>query len=624
MSDVKQSWKAIQIPFEQISALSDERKCYDLSEREIAMLLSQAGYFYWSSRWSKASGLTSGDKLLISQWAATLEAHLLGTDACDNVCLDYPMSASIIDIEPANPYTEPGYIPDGYVVPPWTIVTAPIFGTTLQPGDIVANGPTASTEFPHIRVNFTGEAEIELHYVTIPFGGMLQTQKDGDILTLGYTDLNADIVSVPPEANTEDTTLEFKFEGTGDHFLDVTFLPRINDELELLGYGGALRKLVICGLNLECPDMPFDVRQNEDDPCELDKSTDDGETWEAWANLRLCAPVLVNIGGIVGVQLPDGTIVGTTTGDPTYDGREHAPPPAEREGSSTDNKCIASANAVNTLLALHATVARLISVPDALTIAAALAGLLISLLFIPIAIGIIVTIIAGGAMVIFASLTYGDFDSDVQHELQCILDCNASDTGGVVTFSFSAVKAAVGDNIAPLNIWAAIDKYLDIIGESGLNLAGATTAITEADCTDCGCGGCYEWDQSQLESIFTFDFGANGSLSSYCHLAAGGHYTQISVWWSYNGLGGGSGGSGNGIGIYDTTNYSHNLQFSSPLSATPSPYVWNGDQDFPPGLAVGGNADGALDGGAGRVTITQIRVRYTGDKPAGFTGGSDC
>ena len=489
-------WKAELIPFDAVSVLSSEDKhCYKLSERTVAILLSQTNYLYWQTRWSKDGEFSDGEKALIRDMASEVEHELLLADQCEE-CFDYRLSSSIVEIAPTDPYVDPGEIPDGYLSPPWQILTGGTIGTSLAAGDMLANAPIASTDYPRIRVNVSGDVLVQIEYVPIPNGGMMQIQADGDILSLRYVDMNADIVSIPPEVEPE-LTVDHKFEGVGDHFLDITILPRVDDSLEAVGIGGALRKVTVCGQIQECIDMPFNVRQNEDDPCELDKSTDDGATWDAWANLRLCPPVLIQLGGgVVGVVMPDDTVVPTPTGDPTYDGREHAPPPAPRGGSETDNKCTAAANAVNTLLALHATVARLISVPDALTIAVAVAGLLISLLFIPIAVGIIVAIIAGGAMTIFAALTYGDFDSTVQHDLQCILDCNATDTDGVVTFNFDAVKSAVGDNIEALNIWAAIDKYLDIIGESGLNLAGATTAITSADCSDCGCEEPDTWSKT--------------------------------------------------------------------------------------------------------------------------------
>lgn len=485
--DRGRDWKALQAPFEPIMAESPEDKhCYSLSRRVVAALLSQTGYLHWSSRWSKDGGLTDDDKREIELLASQVESELMQDDQCDD-CFDYGLSSSIVDIAPMNPYTDPGAIPDGYAVPPWTILTAGVFGTALAAGDMLAAPPISGIlNPPRIRISVTGDVLVEVNYVPIPSGGMLQIQADGDLGTLRYVDMNADIISVPPEGE-PDLAVEHKFEGTGDHFLDIAILPRIDDTLEFLGIGGALRKITICGRIQECIDMPFDVRQNEENPCKLDKSTDDGATWDAWANLRLCPPVLIQLGGgVIGIVMPDDTVIPTATGDPTYDGREHAPPPAPRGGSETDNKCIAAANAVNVLVSLHATVMRQIDVPDELSIAAAIAGLLISLLFLPIAIGLIIIAI-GGLLTIAGALTYGDFDSDTQDQLRCILDCAATDTAGVVTFDFASVQSQVNALSGGLDIWAAISKYLDIIGESGLNLAGATTAITSADCSDCPC-----------------------------------------------------------------------------------------------------------------------------------------
>ena len=40
----------------------------------------------------------------------------------------------------------------------------------------------------------------------------------------------------------------------------------------------------------------FDVRQNDEAPCTLEK-TADGETWEPWANLQLCPPKIKAVAG---------------------------------------------------------------------------------------------------------------------------------------------------------------------------------------------------------------------------------------------------------------------------------------------------------------------------------------
>lgn len=52
-------------------------------------------------------------------------------------------------------------------------------------------------------------------------------------------------------------------------------------------------------IRMDC-DPLMDVRQNSTAPCTLEKTFDNGETWETWANLQLCPPQVI--------VAPDGTM----------------------------------------------------------------------------------------------------------------------------------------------------------------------------------------------------------------------------------------------------------------------------------------------------------------------------
>lgn len=223
--------------------------------------------------------------------------------------------------------------------------------------------------------------------------------------------------------------------------------------------------------------MAFDVRQNEETPCILEKQEDGGE-WIPFANLQLCPPRIRN--GANGIEWsPDGEEWEPVPNEPV--------PPVEA-APGQNPLCVAAANAVAVLVTLHYETASNISAPTALSLAALIAGLLISILFVPFSVAVILAILTGGAITVFAALPFGAFTEEIQEELRCILFCAASeDEDGVVTFDFAEVQGKVAENVVALNMWDGIQKYLNIIGEDGLNRAGATSSVTEADCSECEC-----------------------------------------------------------------------------------------------------------------------------------------
>lgn len=397
-----------------------------------------------------------------------------------------------LDFQPGNPFTNPTYTPPGYLLPPFYVgqdgaVMTDI--TRLPPGSLPTIIPPDG--LARFRLAVTGPAVVLFEFITIELGGAVSLQVDENPATAQISDLTLDVISVPPE--TDRTMIQRVDIDAGEHVIDVTFLPKANDEIPFVNYGGGVKSVSIGRdheMYGECGEMPpFDVRQRPGAPCTLDKTTDGGETWQAWANLRLCPPRL-RTNPVTG-ELEYTTDEGETW---TPFDRPDVPPRSE---TGNDALCLAAANAVNVLVSLHFEVAAKISVPTGLLVAGAIAGLLISILFVPFSVAVILAILSGGGLLIFAALPFGAFTQQIQDELKCILYCNASqDAGGVVTFDFAAVKSAVQANIQPLNMWAGLDKYLDIIQADGLNRAGATTGITTANCSACECDPtwCYTFD----------------------------------------------------------------------------------------------------------------------------------
>lgn len=430
-------------------------------------------------------------------------------------CAEYPASNLRITYEPNDPFLTPDYTPPSYLVPPW-YCNALIPLPNVLPGDAMVNfaGMPAGVPWidldlaglleaglPRFRLNgIQGNKTVELHFVTTPQGGNALITIDGNPIPLLTVELNADITAIPIPELPWVTVHEIEVTGEGMHFIDVTFIPILNNETGLpVFFGGGLRKVVICGLTPECEDdsMPLDVRQNEESPCILEKS-DDGVTWETFANLRLCPPmirVVHNTGG-----QPDTTEVSTDDGE-TWTPVESTPPPiTPREGGTEDeNRCLASANAAVSIQAGYEEVRLKYGTTANVLILASAAITIWGFFFIfaPV-IAIVLPIIA--AMIAVGGFGAAELTEDDLEVIQCILYCNSSISEGVVTFDFDQVVIEMQAHaFLPVQIAGIM---LPLLGADGLNRAGATTSITEAECADCDC--------DNICPIWNFDGSATG------------------------------------------------------------------------------------------------------------------
>jgi len=361
------------------------------------------------------------------------------------------------------------------------------------------------------------------------------------------------------------------------------------------------------------------LRQDPDNPCQLQEIGEDGE-WTTWANLRYCPPKLRLVGGTLVVELPDGTIV-LPEQDDTYDGRTAPFTPPARGGTPDDNRCIAAANAVEVYYALHAQAISAVITPVVTVIALAIVTILAAILVLPVAIDIIISILlAGGGIAILSGLEVSDFDTATKQIFKCILYDNATDVSGVVTFDFTAVQAAVVSRISGVNIWAAIDLYLTITGESGLNRAGATTSITSADCSECG-SLCYEMDFTASDfggaavpgftgCVYTPGAGfSNSGIYGYTNINIGFVFTAFKIEYEFS--------------LAGSVNPSNNCLFTATsgtialvgcdTSPEPAVYTDGGGAPFS-GDAIRLNPTNQTSGGV--ITIHKIRFFYNfGENP---------
>lgn len=95
MSDEKKrGHKAISIPFDVVNSLSDNRDCFMLSEKSVAMILSILDYFEWKTRWYKENGddLNSTEIDLINSWSGNLSFEIQNA----GLCSDSPFTGGLL------------------------------------------------------------------------------------------------------------------------------------------------------------------------------------------------------------------------------------------------------------------------------------------------------------------------------------------------------------------------------------------------------------------------------------------------------------------------------------------------------------------------------------------------
>jgi len=195
---------------------------------------------------------------------------------------------------------------------------------------------------------------------------------------------------------------------------------------------------------------------------------------------------------------PDGTLV------------ETLPLPDPRTETTDEEKlCLACANAANALFELWGALLTLWNdevEPVAATLAwATEAGLTLGGAYYP-PLAAAATLLGAGFGMLFEAfdlITSGEWDEAFSEKLKCVLYDNATlEDDDTVTFAHSAViwnmNLQSWANPQNMLITMQLQYILSMIGEEGLNRAGGTTAITEADCT-CGVWG-RQWTFAQMHT----------------------------------------------------------------------------------------------------------------------------
>jgi len=237
------------------------------------------------------SAIMTGGDLAFPDIAHELELIWANPDdygVSEDFCLDYETADStMITYFPMNPFTEPETVPDGYLMPPFWVFgdilpefIGGLFDDLLEeitgylPTDVLSTigsfplfagwDEIVGAELPRIDVAVDGKGVLELHLLSVPFGGRALITLDTipslvDIVAGLWlesdwlVDLERDYTSIPPES-LEEMIVEFPIETTGAHTVYVTMLPVVNDSLVPLSFGGGIRKITWCPD--EIPDEP--------------------------------------------------------------------------------------------------------------------------------------------------------------------------------------------------------------------------------------------------------------------------------------------------------------------------------------------------------------------------------
>lgn len=321
------NFKPALLNFDAMASLDEQKDCYQLSTRTVSMLLSQIESMRWATRWHHpgppAIGLTPAEAKTAAAWVGTAALELM-TNNCEAGCVLYPAYSPLIQYAPNDPFQTPNYTPSGYVLPPWyTNPAIPLPG--VQPNDAMVNLLSLATVpvaalaagFPRFHFEFSGEGEVEIELVRIPQGGLALITMDSSPVGAKLLNLNsqgvADLLSLETLLSifglvtsfniVSTTTIEWEVTTPGLHHIDVTFIPNVGGST-LLGFGGGLRRVSLCGLS---PVEVNSVPQFRVNGCELQWRPSSGSDWVDLVDISTCAiPGATGPAGPAGPQGPQG------------------------------------------------------------------------------------------------------------------------------------------------------------------------------------------------------------------------------------------------------------------------------------------------------------------------------
>jgi len=197
------------------------------------------------------------------------------------------------------------------------------------------------------------------------------------------------------------------------------------------------------------------------------------------------------------------------------------------------------------------------------------------------------------------------WDEDFTKALECILLNCATNVDGVVTFDWECFNNALAAQVTivdltfeQLRLFGQIEYLLLVIGGvDALNTAGATTAITDDDCSFCEAVWCYHFDaDNQLGDWVVHAFGGD-TVATYdgTKWLCTGTPPNTSIWISWT------------LGTATVFTDAAILEWTPPVTAGDELDIWaNGDGTVFSGTKIWSN--GFAVGSPFPITITRLDV----------------
>lgn len=427
-------------------------------------------------------------------------------------CVDFLPDHPIVKYTPNDPFRTPDYTPPGYARPPWYHdAPAPIPG--VFPSDAMVNLLSLSEipivafgdGFPHFSVTAIGRGKLELEFVKIPQAGYVLIQSD-DAESVQLIELDSvsivDAVSLgailalfglPGDYEVVQTeVVQLEFSEYGEHVTHCTFLPAIGGEV-ILGFGGGLRRVSLCGLSArqEDLDMYWRFRQSPDNPRIMQAQWElDGE-WVTILDNTCCDHATTTTSRVTNnyelqISYDNGDTWLPDPDDPRATTPSFPPLPSNTPSlrcqaawnmrKGFEDACGALAEVLNAALTIVA-------------LATVIAGVIAVIILRPTEAYKLIPVVIQLANA-FQGMTAAEFSAaltnSVFDQLQCAIYCVLNDDGQITNLDAFASKidAVFGDSV-PRNAFRLIIYGVGVIG---LNAMGSTDrGAIGYDCSECGC-----------------------------------------------------------------------------------------------------------------------------------------
>ena len=475
-------WNAIVQDWSFVAEYSDTlMRCYRLSERAAVALLGICEYLAWENRWTNADAMAAA----LRELRSAAERGLSDPLSCDTEdCTFYDCLWPIFEYQYHWPL-------DNVLIKSWSYDADN--ATVFALSNIGRSAPEIYFTLPH-GVSCT------IHLQTVLLGGKVQVF-DGGIFPIATVDTYADVTTIPPETTTEILVPINAY--TEDTLITIRFTASFDLEEIPLTFGGGFLGVTFCG---DISIMPFQLRQNQDNPCLLEQTLNSGQSWLTAFDYSLCSSavsqVIIRFNtelNIYQISNDGGTTWIDGTGTVPQDTAPIFPMPELVDGHEA--KCQAVNNVIaelksnvaeNTAILTNGGTIGALSAPFAALLAWAIVGTAGLVGIITSAAAAILTV---SAAVFAAAFT----EEDIWQPLTELLYCSIGDDMQFTQEQWFSVWQGVHDQFSGI-AERHLGNVLVLLGANGLTNV-ARTAHGVYDDTLCACPTCdYEIEAGTLVS----------------------------------------------------------------------------------------------------------------------------